>query len=267
MQACGSQALARAVRRNYDPPVAWWDRIGRPGRAALLVAVGAAGGAASLALASVPDAGTGVIHACYAYTLNSAQQTVPTTTDQNFHIVDPSLGQSCSTNPAAGLPEATLDFNQQGPQGVSGAQGPPGNPGTPGTLTITSPPVSTGETPIGQAVLRAPGLPALSLAIISLGGPGQLARKVPGFHKYESVTLQRGYVNASAFSDWINGVHFSEAVITLASPAAAELQIKLSNVVISAYELGSAPSGKGKIESITLSYKAIRISAKPIPRS
>jgi hypothetical protein len=258
--------------------VALWDRIGWPGRAALLVGVGAAGGGASLAVASVPDAGTGVIHACYAYTLNSAQQTVPATTNQNFHIIDPSVGQSCSANPATGAPEAALDFNQQGPQGVSGtqgssgvtgAQGPPGNPGQPGkpgTLTITSHPISTGETPIGRAVLHAPGLPALSLAIISLGGPGPLARKVPGFHKYESVTLQRGYVNASAFSDWINGVNFSDAVITLANPAAEPLQIKLSTVVISAYELGSAPSGKGKIESITLSYKAIRISANPIPR-
>jgi hypothetical protein len=80
-----------------------WDPHEAPGRAALLLAVGAAGGGAALAVASVPD-GSGLVSACYQVT--AAGATVPVTTPGNVRIIDPSANQHCNT---AGLPAGALE--------------------------------------------------------------------------------------------------------------------------------------------------------------
>jgi hypothetical protein len=238
-------------------------RIGRPGKALLLLAVGAAGGGAALAVASVPNP-SGVIHACYAVqTINGAAGlTVVPAQTAALRVIDPSAGQHCNTVASAAPQEATLDFNQQGPPGVTGRQGLPGTRGPPGpvgSLTITSPPANSSEAPIGHAVLNTPGSPVLTVAVFRIGSTGLPVLKSPGRNKYEPITLQRGYVNDSAFSDWVNHVRFSDAIIKL-DPGGRHLKIRLSDAVISAYSLAPAPGGNGKLESITLSYKAITIN-------
>jgi hypothetical protein len=113
------------------------NRIGSPGRAALLVAVGAAGGGAALAVASVPD-GNGVVHACVAMTVTTGK-TVPVTpppTGGNVRIIDPSATQACTTTPnLGGTVEQTLNWNTAGPQGP---QGPPGTNGPQGPAGATN---------------------------------------------------------------------------------------------------------------------------------
>jgi type VI secretion system secreted protein Hcp len=106
-------------------------RIGRPGRAVLLVAVGAAGGGAALAVASVPD-GNGVVHACVVMT-NFGTVTFPAT-GPNVRIIDPNVGPGCTTTLPGGAPgpERTLNWNTAGPQGLQGPQGPAGNNGSSG---------------------------------------------------------------------------------------------------------------------------------------
>ncbi|HUE25204.1 MAG TPA: hypothetical protein VMP89_00405, partial [Solirubrobacteraceae bacterium] len=112
------------------------DRIGRSGRVAALLAVGALGGAAALAVASVPDS-SGVIHACYA--VSSGATTVPATSGTNLlRIIDPSAGQTCNPAGAPGSTgtEAALNWNAAGQQGPAGPAGQNGSPGP--TSTIAS---------------------------------------------------------------------------------------------------------------------------------
>ncbi len=118
-------------------PVGALDRIGRVWKAALLLALGAAGGGVVLAVAAVPDS-SGVIHACYQLGAGGAPAS-----GLNLRIIDPSAGQTCNTTstPAGPPQEATLSWNQAGPpgatgpQGAAGAQGPPGSSGN--TMTVT----------------------------------------------------------------------------------------------------------------------------------
>jgi hypothetical protein len=110
--------------------------ISRPGRAALLLAVGAAGGGAALAVASVPD-GNGLVHGCYQV---SADQTTPVTTAANFHIIDPALGQTCSSPAGAPLTERPVNLGATGPAGPAGVPGPTGPTGP------TGPPGPAGKT-------------------------------------------------------------------------------------------------------------------------
>jgi hypothetical protein len=70
----------------------------------------AAGGAA---YATIPDSG-GVIHGCYS------------TKDGTLRVIDTDAGQTC------GGKEASLDWNQTGPEGPPGPQGGPGPQGPPG---------------------------------------------------------------------------------------------------------------------------------------
>jgi type VI secretion system secreted protein Hcp len=97
-----------------------------------LLAVAAAGGGAALAVASVPDT-AGVIHACYPIVAGPGG-TVPSTDPANdtLRIIDPSAQQTCNTQPGAGHPEATLNWNVTGPTGPTGPPGSTGTPGTPG---------------------------------------------------------------------------------------------------------------------------------------
>ena len=100
-------------------------------RAVALIAAGAVGAGAAVAIASVPDSG-GVIHACVTTGANGA----PVTSGANVQIIDPSAGQSCAgTVGAAG--EEPVTWNSTGPQGPPGPQGPSGPAGADGhTITI-----------------------------------------------------------------------------------------------------------------------------------
>ena len=95
---------------------------GTPWKAVLLLAAGAVGGAAAVAVASVPDSG-GVIHACVALQTGS---TLPTTT-ANLRVIDGT--QKCATTSLPGGPpatEGTVEWNIKGPTGAPGQPGAPG---------------------------------------------------------------------------------------------------------------------------------------------
>lgn len=126
----------------------FWSRIGRSGKAAVLLAAGVAGGAAAVAVASVPDS-NGVIHACYAVQANGEPAITQSTTSTTpmFRIIDPGggAGQTCSTSAAgAPAPEKEIDWNQSGPAGPTGPQGPAGQNGQNGQNGQTGPPGQTG---------------------------------------------------------------------------------------------------------------------------
>src|SRR5205807_3261931 len=112
-----------------------WQRIGRSGRTAVLLAAGLAGGAAAVAVATVPGS-DGVIHACYSITNTNG---LPVTTGANLRIID-SSAQACTTNTDVPTAERALDWN------VAGRAGPTGPAGTPG-----------GQGPQGPAVTIAAG--------------------------------------------------------------------------------------------------------------
>jgi type VI secretion system Hcp family effector len=162
------------------PEMGLWERIGRFGRATVLLAVGLAGGATALAVASVPDS-SGVVHACYAVT-TSGTATVPVPTAGNLRIIDPSAGQVCATTSSLGAGpgnERTLDWNTQGPagqQGPAGPTGPSGTPGTPGQTGPAGPPttVAAGHTLTisGGQVITVGGASGVTIAQppISTGG-------------------------------------------------------------------------------------------------
>jgi type VI secretion system Hcp family effector len=132
------------------------NMLGKRWRAAVLVAVGAAGGGAALAAASVAG-NDSVITACVnVATISNASTTStipePNLDGGNVNIIDTSAGETCDTAPGNGggnaLPQqlqTTLTWNASGPTGPTGAIGPPGASGangangTPGhVLTVAS---------------------------------------------------------------------------------------------------------------------------------
>jgi len=112
-------------------------RIGKPWKVVALLAVGAAGGGAALAAASVPGSG-GVITACVNVGVSGAT-TVPlqnVSGGGNVDIIDPGAGQACHTNPVgvnpSGPNQTTLSWNAAGPTGPTGSNGPTGPQGAAG---------------------------------------------------------------------------------------------------------------------------------------
>jgi type VI protein secretion system component Hcp len=100
-------------------------RLTRSWKAVALVAVGALAGGTVLAVASVPDS-NGMIHLCYTTEHLRAGGSAPNPTNPNVTLIDPSVGQACTSTQQA------LDINQTGPQGIQGTTGAPGVAGTPG---------------------------------------------------------------------------------------------------------------------------------------
>lgn len=73
------------------------------------------GAGTAVALAAIPSASDQVIHACYA------------TNGGQLRVIDADANQTCTTG------EATLTWNQTGPQGPAGPQGDVGPPGDSGS--------------------------------------------------------------------------------------------------------------------------------------
>jgi type VI secretion system secreted protein Hcp len=261
----------------------------------LLLAVGAAGGGAALAVASIPDQ-NGVIHACYALAPGS---TLPTTTPGNLRIIDPTAGQTCSTgNPAGGPPgEATLSWNTAGPPGATGAQGLPGATGPKGppgnvvtisgqtfslsngrTLTITDQPtiapllVSSSDKPIGTLTVGT-GRAALSFDILAWGfaptgstqshGSGGGAGKV----KFNEFTIKKTTDKSSPllFQKCATGEHIPKAVLFIRKAGAGKSAVyTFTNVLISSYQSGGhGHSDPTPVESVSLNFTKIEVKYEP----
>jgi type VI secretion system secreted protein Hcp len=256
-------------------------------KAALLVAVGAAGGATALAVAAIPD--NGVIHACYPTVAGGA----PAST-ANLRIIDPSAGQTCSTAVGAGPAEAALNWNQAGPPGppgANGATGATGSPGAPGksvtipaggTLTLAGGTVlnvgqASGVTviapPLRKLVPSQTGVtltgngPTIHFEMLSLafathsGGSGSIGGGgATGKATVHDITVTKTHDSSSPklFLACAKGSHFKQVTITLAKHGKSVVY-KLSDVYIPAVQVG-AFRGDEPTEALTFNYSSIHIS-------
>jgi hypothetical protein len=268
-----------------------WTRIRRPGRAALLLAVGAAGGGAALAVASVPDGG-GEVHGCYQ--VAPAGGTVPVTTPGNFRIIDPSAGQSCSPTPGAAATERALTLGATGPPGPPGATGPTGPPGPPGKtqtiaaghtftvagggvvtvggspeLSIVPPTIRSGAHALGQVSVDPGQRDALSFGVLGVsfapvakstgggGGTGKVAVHELQIEKYVDKSSTK-LSNAC-----LTGTHFKTVTIELLKSGKAHIRYTLSSVLVSSYGISPSSGGGTPQETITLNFVKIQITNIP----
>jgi hypothetical protein len=253
--------------------------IRRVWKAALIVAVGVAGGGAALAVASVPDS-NGVIHAC----VQTGSSGTPVTTG-NLRVIDPSAGQSCDTtaNPAGGPgTEENLTWNQQGPRGATGRQGPAGKTitvaagqtltisgrvitvgGSP--LTINPPPVRRRK-PVGASALDLGQGAPLSFQILSFtfgptsagthaGGGGGGAGAVHDI----VITKSQDKASAKLAQLCANGKHIPKVTITLRKAGAEQpyLTFTFTNVFTSSIQWSHGD--EAPTESITFNFTKINI--------
>jgi hypothetical protein len=241
--------------RAYDRPMGVLQRIGRPGRAALLLAVGAAGGGVALAVASVPD-GSGVVHACYQ--VGDPGQTQPLgNQNDSFRVIDPGAGQHCNT---AG-DEAPLNWNAQGPRGP---QGPPGGAGPPGTgntftATLVSPRIKNSDSPVGRLQLGT-GRSALKTKILAFAVAHSGSAAKVAVHDI-SITKKENKASPLLFKFCATGKHFKKATLVVRKAGKGQqefLVIKMTDVIISSAQ--SHPSGGGAAkpqESLSLNFTKI----------
>jgi type VI secretion system secreted protein Hcp len=252
-----------------------------------LVAVGAAGGGAALAVASVPDGGTGEIHACYELGKGS---TLPATSAGNVRIIDPSAGQTCSTAPPpAGGPasEGTVDWNVRGPQGPPGTPGAPGAPGKSVTIAsghtftisggqvitvgggngITLAPPRVNERGPGIGQMSIGGSSPLSFDVFAVSfaagtSAGGSSGKGAGRASLGEISITKVLDKASTklFQACASGKHYPKATITLRKAGKPYLSYQLTDVLITSYQLGGAGSGgSAPLESISISFGKIKL--------
>ena len=254
--------------------------IGRPARAVALLAAGAVGAGAAIAVASVPDS-SNVIHACV-----QEIGTVPVT-GPNVRIIDPSANQTCTSTPGAAGTEQAISWNTTGPQGPAGPPGAPGAPGAPGpeghTLTIngetftisginrvgtvqnTTPPPLQGN-PGGHAVgtlTLGSGRGALAFNVLAWGvspqSTGQSAGAGGGRRSVSDLRITKVVDKASAklFQACAAGQHIKQATLVVRKAGGKPyLTIKLNNVLVSSYEQSNGSAGK-PTESISLNFTKI----------
>jgi type VI secretion system secreted protein Hcp len=268
--------------------------LGKPGKAALLVAVGAAGGGAALAVASIPDS-NGVIHGCVELEPGS---TIPLTSGPNLRVIDPSAQQACSTtNPTGGLAsEEAVSWNTVGPQGAPGATGAPGPAGHTLTINGTSFSIGNGRT---VTVTSQPTLAPFQITgntrsvgtLTFTGGAGAAdARRASdasssddlvtdvldwGFTT-ESTGAGRGTVagkpkfgdlhivktvdksSPTLFKLCASGKHFGTVKLTVRKAGGGtSLTITMSDVLISSYQTGGSNNEDKPTESLSLNFTKI----------
>jgi hypothetical protein len=267
--------------------VGFGDRIRRPWKVAALLAVGAAGGGAALAVASVPDS-NGVIHACYE--LAKPGSTIPSATGANLRIIDSDAGETCSTGGPAGGPtggpEATLNFNQSGPPGPAGAQGATGGRGPAGargpagpTLTVdggstlTLPnrevitvggsylaaPIKLNTRPLGTVTITGLGK-AFSFSIYGFSFSGATTGTGTGKVRHQPVTVVKETDNASPtlLKALTAGEVLKSADVVITNAGAGETATyELSDVVISSVQ--TSAGGARPTETISFVYAELKL--------
>ena len=248
--------------------------IGTPWKAALLLAVGAAGGAAAVAVANVPD-GNGVVHACVRLS-----GTLPATSGANVRVIDTGAGQTCSVSTPLGTPsEATVNWNVTGPAGLPGTNGSPGAPGKTVTLlggnTLTLPGGQVLH--VGQSAgltINLPPVGAKRIATFTIGdGRSTITTSLLGFafaatqsgaqgsakkatiHDI-SITKQIDKSSAKLFQACVSGKHFKKAQIVL-SKGKHTTTYTLENVLISSAQANSTKGSAQPTETLSLNYTKI----------
>jgi Type VI secretion system effector, Hcp len=243
-------------------------RVGQPLKAALLVAVGAAGGAAAVAVATVPDS-SGVIHACVK-TVGGA----PDTSGANVRIIDPSAGQACTAPVGAAPTETALSWNVTGPPGQPGAAGPPGANGRSvtiaggNTFTLSGGQVITvGPSP--GLTIAAPKFTGGNIAKLALTGGVKLSTDISGVSfppitgggkaKIHDIQVTKHFDKASTTlaKACVEGTDIHSAIITVGK-SGKKVEYDLSGVGIASYQMGRGHGGSLD-ETFTLSYTKITI--------
>jgi hypothetical protein len=243
------------------------DRITRPGRAALLVAVGAAGGAAAVAVANVDSGNT--IHACVQLT-RSGTVSVPDQTAPNVTVIDPGAGQKCIPPDGTIQNQTELTWNVTGPQGPPGANGTNGAPGKNGangapgngnTYTITLPPITGKSSSFGSVTLSSNGsLLTFGILGVSTIGKGASGGGAAGKVSHQDLVVTKYIDKASPklFQKVSNGTHIPKVTIQLEKTGKVYLKYTLTNVLISSIQSGGA-GGSAPRENVTFTYGALKI--------
>jgi hypothetical protein len=264
----------------------FWKRIGRSGKAVVLLAAGLAGGAAAIAVASVPGS-DGQISACVQLA-TTGTVTAPVSTGPNLRVIDTNQGQTC--NPGRATTELPLSWNQQGPVGPQGAAGTPGGQGPQGPavtissghtftfaggqvitvgngngVTVESAPINLGRS-VGRVTFGT-GRQALASDIAGLnfatgahgagggGGAGSSAGKV-SVHDI-SITKQVDKASPKLAQFCANGKHIPNVKIEMRKAGKTYLTYTLTNVVISSYQTGGHADQPS--ESLSLNFTKIEI--------
>jgi type VI secretion system secreted protein Hcp len=241
----------------------------------LLLAAGAAGGAAAIAVADVPDSGN-VIHACVQLTRNAAGLSVPDQATANMTVIDTDAGQRCIPPDGTIQNQTELAWNTVGPAGQVGAPGQagvPGQPGAPGangapgtgnTFTITLPPLAMNRSGFGVVTLSGNGQP-LTFGILGLtavgkgaygtgggGGAGKVSVHDISITKYIDKASPKLFQAASV------GTHIPKVTIELVKAEKVYLQYTLTNTFITSVQLGGG-GGSAPRETVTFTYGSLKI--------
>jgi type VI secretion system secreted protein Hcp len=259
-------------------------RMLRPPMKVLLPAVAALGAGAAVAAATIPGSDN-VIHGCYV-----------TDTSKNtlrygaLRVIDPSqpgtLPSGAPNAPGACLPdEATINWNQQGPQGPAGLPGAAGSPGAQGA------PGAAGQNLIGdtgfsfggggQTFLKIEGINgdakqagyvgdfAISSYSIGVGGGagGGASGAGAGKTSFHDLTFTKPVDKSSPalFAAAVQGKHFTSATLHVrkAGEKPVEyLKLKLSDVLVSSYKTGTGHDAV-PTESVSLNFTKIEMTFTP----
>jgi len=257
------------------------ERARRSRRAALKVALptaAALGAGAAIAIGSIPS-GDGTITGCYVTNTDviSAYSAAP----GELRVIDPSkpaTQPSGAPNPDAVClnGEATITWNQRGPQGPQGPAGAPGSAGAQGPAgrdLVGGTSFSFGGG--GSTFLKLDGVKGestdkthkddIAISSFSIGvtqrgasGGGGGAGKV----SFSSFTITKRIDKASPllFKAAVSGQHYKEATVFFAKAkrgkATDYLEYKMSNVLVSAIQDGSSANGR-PTESVSFNFAKI----------
>jgi hypothetical protein len=161
---------------------------------AAIAVLAVAGGAGSVALATIPD-GAGVIHGCYS--------TLPPT--GQLRVIDTDKARSCGRN------EKPLDWNVQGRPGATGPAGPSGT--SIGWFTAGSGTISTSRQ------LASLSLPAGTF-MVTLTGEGVDSLGDPDGYVRVGCLVQGTDIAAPLYLKGQGGSLAGSGVVTLAAPTA-----------------------------------------------
>ena len=229
--------------------------IGRPGRIALLLAIGAVAGGAAFAVASIPD-GNGVIHGCVL--LTDPPPGGQPVSGANLHVTD-------SSSPSCGSSEQAISWNVRGPTGPAGPRGPIGAAGRGLTIRVASPAIKNSARPVatvrlgkGGSAIKTPIL-AYSLAKAS-GKSGKVSVHDLSFtHKVDKAS-------PSLLKACTKGKHFATGTITVRKSGKGKqkfLVVTMKDVLISSFQDAPSAGGKQPQEHVTLNFTKVAIEYAP----
>jgi len=207
--------------------------------------VGAVVAGGSIAMASIPDSGSGVISACY------------TTKNGAIRIIDYQAGKRCERG------EILLTWNQSGPQGLQGPagatgltglkglqgpagttgltgpqglQGPAGTTGLTGPQGLQGPAGATGLTgPVGPGVQTVVGVVSFNAGTLTLGGSGFSTSWTGTNSTTFTITFPAGTFTDAGFTVFLEGAAYDEwsapgqLRVTILSATSFKVETNVSN--------------------------------------